>query len=1184
MRYKLARPKDLPDPASLALLEIQVDIYRKMRGGRPEYAEPIRNEALAALLDLGIAYHFRDEDEKAIAVLEELAANHGKVTGFRYLAVSYERLHRYEQAIDAHRRAIEKVPDSAFHLGHLGRLLCLMGREVEALDVLKAGQEAAPNDPHIRVRLASVRSRLRPDDLDDKDRRPTYSIIVVLGDRSNFSTYQTLLESLYRRMHKLVLVVDSDDTEKRINPRGDGRLDLKAWLRRHPGVEISDHALVHHRRLAVASRLLGRAYAVCDRWPPIAPVARELRAWTGKMAADLLLVCLDHTDPLFAEPYVEAATDAGYLVCGLSTADRPTPLDRRIDRSIPRIRCVAGAVTDLDRVLSTRGNSIVVRGELGLEAAYRPGPGKQDLTLFDRDFPTLAEAGAGFVLYMADPGSAPQEELARAGTLAARLRQSNRTALRQLTVVYRSAMPARFPVQYALPDNLVIWPRPDSSQDSNTAAMLRVGLHRSRAVVSPAAEELAPAIMADRPAIVVRTDGLPARMDDLYGAGMYRCDTLGEVVHLLGSLVDGCDPARDLRSGLLGASDLRRRSRFHTLGELLGCGVELLAGGETADRVSKLLRSEFDDAKGAGAGGTGQAHDGRADLPRWVEAADQALAAAGSALRVAPAFRDNPAPAQPGIVPALDAAAALVHGLERSGLIGRLTGEGSDGLLGQLLGGIDFPEGQVQSALLLKAILPDLTIYLVDVENRIGDAEQAITALFPDARIADAVEALPGKAIRSLDFVYTLDKRVAETRSYVPAVVIAQSALSLVTEERALILANRLAEWTVPFLVLSIDAAHPRAARYAQLSAALQRSFRLCDLGDPATERYLTTVAVSRAAVTQALTDRAGAIVPRKALGSPSVTIGLVVYNGAETLAAALESILTQTYWDFEVIVVDNTSTDTTLEIARRHADRDPRISIYPRRKNVGAVGNFRFALSLARGRYFCWASDHDLYDRVWLERMVAALDSRPNAVLAYPYFGMIDDRATRVGDHLTRFDTSGRGVAQRMRLVTDRMRGSGSKVYGLYRRAALDRVRLRTAVWWDRLFLLELAAVGEFVQVNEVLWWRRFKGVLRDSIEAPEVGKFGLIPAPLSTKDTVARQLDISFEDGRPPFLMRMATLANAVLLVWDVAIAPPGRGGSRLAMLPLALRSAYRAMVRTKAFIPAEFQALREYMVGRR
>lgn len=1181
MRYKLTQPKDLPDAAGLAFLEIQVEIYRKMRGDRPGYTGLIRNEALRALLALGTAYHFRGDDAKAIEVLEEFVTNQEKVTGFQYLAVSYERLHRYDEAEAAHRRAIERSGSNAFHLGHLGRLLCLQGREQEALGILKAGQKAAPHDSHIRARLASVRSRIWPDDFDETARRPTYTIIAVLGDRSNFSVYQTLLEQLYRRMHKLVLVVDADDTTKRVNPRGDGRLDLKAWIKRHPGVEVTDHAYIHQRRLEGLSRMAGRACATRRGLPWVTPVSSELRGWCLKMAADLVLVCLDRTDPLFAEPYIRAADDAGYLLCGIGTSDRRSPLEQRLGQSIPRIRCMPGDSPPGGRVISKSENAIVVRGDLALEPAYRPVPKKADLRLFDTIFPTLV--GGGFVLYLADPEMPPQDELIRAGALATRLRQSNRLDHRRLAVVYRSAMPASLPVQYAMPDNLVLWPRPDASQDSNTAAILRVGFQRAIAVVSRAAGELAPAIMADRPAILFATDGTPVRTDRLLGAGMYRRGSLGEVVALLSELIDGCDPAAGRRRDFSEAADLNRRSRFHNLGELLGHGVELIAGGETTDRASKLLQSEFDDARGAISPPEETAADSVGAQRGWIEAVDHALDAAGSSLRVAPEFRNIPAGIRPGIGPSLDAAAAVVRGIESSGLVARLTGPTSDGLLAQLLGGIDFPHDQLQLALLLKAVFPDLTIFLVDVEDRFDEAVQAVNAVFPDASIVNAVDAPLDKTVRSLDFVYTLDKRVADIKSFVPSVAVAQSALSLVPEERALILANRLAEWPVPFLVLSIDADHPRAARYARLSAALRRSFRVSDLGDPLKDRFLTAVAVSRAAVKQASLGRQEAIVPPKALGGPSVTIGLVVYNGAEGLSQSIDSILAQTYWDFEVIVVDNGSTDSTLEIARSYAERDPRIVIYPRKRNAGAVGNFRFALSLARGRYFCWASDHDVYDRVWLERMVHVLDSRPDAVLAYPYFGMIDDNGTRVGDHLVRFDTSGRDIEQRMRLVTDRMRGSGSKVYGLYRRAALDRVRVRTTVWWDRLFLLELASVGEFVQVNEVLWWRRFKGVLRDRIATPEIGKFGLIPDGLSTEGTVVRQLQISFEDGRPPFLMRMATLANALLLMWDVAIAPPVRQGMTLANLPVVFRSACRAVVRTKAFIPAEFRALRDYVMGR-
>lgn len=1183
MRYKLARPRDLPSAAELALLETQVEIYRRMRKGRPTYAGPIRNEALAALRELGIAYHFQGRDEQAIEVLEELAADRGKVGAYRYLAVSYERLHRYEEAVGAHRRAIARTELDAFHLGHLGRLLCLLGRDEEALDALEAGQRAAPNDTHIRARLASVRSRLRPDEFDEAARRTTYTIVVVLGDRSNFGVCQALLEHLYRRMHKLVLVVDADDAQRPEAARGLGRVDMKAWLKRHPGIEIADHATIHRRRLAGLSRAAGRSWCRSDRWPWVSVVSRQLRGWTLKMAADLVLVCLDRTDPLFAEPYMQAAEDAGYLICGLSTSERATPLEQRLDAGVPRLRCTTDGVPEPERVLPGGGNTVAVRGDLAIEPAYRPAPGKAELQLFDRIFPTLA--GAGFVLYLADPARPALDELLAAGALAGRLRQSSDPALRRLAVVYRSGLSARLPVQFAMPETLVIWPRPDASDDTNTVTMLRTGIHRAAAVVSRVARGLVPAVMADRPAILLDTeaDGRAAPHDG-YGTGMYRAGTLGEAVRLLGDLAEARDPLRPARQAILRTADLGRRSRFRSLGELLGHGVELLAGGEAVDRVSKLLLAEFDDARGAARPAGSAAAGGREPGESWRQAADRALATAGCGLRVPPGHADSPAVATPEIARALDAAAAIVRGLERCGLIDELTGPGSRGLLAQLLGGIDFPEDQVQAALLLKAVLPELTIYLVDVEYRFAAAEHALRSIFPEARILDATVTPPGAAVRALDFIYTLDKRLTDIRSYVPSIAIAQSALSLVPEERALILANRLAAWPVTHLLLSIASEHPRAARHPRLASALRRSFRLseAEAEETATDGYLTTLAVSRAAVTRSLTGGPQSQAP--AIGRPSVSIGLVVYNGAECLAESLDSILAQTFWDFEVVVVDNGSTDATLEIARSYADRDPRISIYPRRRNVGAVGNFRFALALARGRYFCWASDHDVYDAVWLERMVRALEGRPNAVLAYPYFGMIDDRGRRVGDHLVRFDTCGRGVAQRMRLVTDRMRGSGSKVYGLYRREALDRVRVRTAVWWDRLFLLELAAVGEFVQVDEVLWWRRYKGVLRDDIAAPEVGKFGLIPAGLSTKDTVIRQLRISFEDGKPPLLMRMATLANAVLLVVDVALMPPGRLASGLGLLPVALRSAVRAVVRTKAFIPAEFRALREFLTGGR
>lgn len=1179
MRYKIPIPRKLPDAAGLALLEVQLEIYRKLRGSSAAYTGLIRKEELNTLLELGKVYHFRGEDEKAIEVLEESAANRGRLDGYRYLAISYERTHRYAEAIDTHRRAIARVNGDAFHLGHLGRLLCLMGRDADALDVLTAGQKAAPYDTHIRARLASVHSRLSARELDDALRRPTYTMIVVLGDRANFSSLQTMLESLYQKEHKLILVFDSKDTQKLVNPRDDGRLDMKAWLRRHPGIEITNHAYIHRQRLRGLSKLAGREYVRRETVPWIVPADRALRGWTLKMGADLVVLALDRANPMFAEAYLRAANDAGYLICGVTTSRAPTALEQRLRRDFPVLRCVNDSKVGFTEVSLVNADEIVVTGDLALEPAYRPAPTAANEKTFDQIFPTIA--GGRFVLYLADPAADPLTELNWASSLASRLHHSNRPVLRELSVVYRSPMLTRFPVERPLPDNLLFWPRPNISADSNTSAMLRVGIHRAVAVLSSTSTELKAAVLAGRPAVCLQATTQP--VTGLVESLIQRCDSLGVMVSVLDSLSDGVDPLGDRRAAIMAADDLGRRSAFNTLGELLGHGVELLASGDSVDRVVRLLQSEFDEAQGGSQSLSETDSQVQVDdVEVWADAADRALVAAGSALRVAGTFRGNPAKAESVMLDGLKRAAGIVRGLERGGLLGLLRGASSNRLLAQLLGGIDFPVGQVQSALLVKAIFPDLTIYLVDVVDRADEAEKAVRAVFPKARFGNALAQASGKDIRTLDFVYTMDKRASEFRNFAPSVAISQSALSLVPEERALVLANRLVEWPVPFLLLSIEASHSRSARFNRLSAALRRSFRLSDLSEHESE-IRTTLAVARPAVMQALAGRTDGAGTSVKVGTPRVGLGLVVYNGAATLAESLDSILAQTYWDFELIVVDNGSTDATLDIARAYADRDPRVIIYPRPKNAGAIDNFRLAVALTGGEYFGWASDHDVYDRVWLERMVMALDGRSGAVLAYPHFGMIDDRGTRVGDHLVRFDTSGRSVGKRMRLVTDRMRGSGSKVYGLYRRAALDKVRIRTTVWWDRLFLLELAAVGEFVQVNEVLWWRRYKGVTRTRIEAPDIGKFGLIPPGLSTKDTVIRQLKISFKDGRPPFLMRMATLANAGLLLVDLVFAPPHRRTPRLSLLPLAVLSAYRAVVRTKAFLPAEFQALKEYVRGR-
>ncbi len=75
---------------------------------------------------------------------------------------------------------------------------------------------------------------------------------------------------------------------------------------------------------------------------------------------------------------------------------------------------------------------------------------------------------------------------------------------------------------------------------------------------------------------------------------------------------------------------------------------------------------------------------------------------------------------------------------------------------------------------------------------------------------------------------------------------------------------------------------------------------------------------------------------------SPSITIGMPIYNGDRFLIKTLDSYLKQTFTDFELIISDNASTDSTEKICREFASRDKRIQYFRNEKNMGAGWNFR--------------------------------------------------------------------------------------------------------------------------------------------------------------------------------------------------------------------------------------------------
>lgn len=205
------------------------------------------------------------------------------------------------------------------------------------------------------------------------------------------------------------------------------------------------------------------------------------------------------------------------------------------------------------------------------------------------------------------------------------------------------------------------------------------------------------------------------------------------------------------------------------------------------------------------------------------------------------------------------------------------------------------------------------------------------------------------------------------------------------------------------------------------------------------------------------------------------VTIGLPVYNGQNYLAETMESLLAQTYTDFELVISDNASTDRTETICREYAVRDERIRYYRQEENVGASANYNRVFELARGVYFKWAAHDDLLAPTYLERCVAVLDADPDVVLAYTQAKAIDDQGQVVKVYPGKHHFSAAAPRERFyEFVLDPH--PVVAVFGLMRRDVLGRTRLiGKYAGSDRPLLSELSLLGKFYEVPEHLFFYRF-------------------------------------------------------------------------------------------------------------
>lgn len=132
----------------------------------------------------------------------------------------------------------------------------------------------------------------------------------------------------------------------------------------------------------------------------------------------------------------------------------------------------------------------------------------------------------------------------------------------------------------------------------------------------------------------------------------------------------------------------------------------------------------------------------------------------------------------------------------------------------------------------------------------------------------------------------------------------------------------------------------------------------------------------------------------------PLVSITIPTYNGATYLRKSIESVLAQSFQDFELIVIDDVSTDATWDIAQEYTRCDRRIAAFQNNTRLGLVANFNRCIELAKGRYVCLWHQDDVMMPQNVERKVALLEANPRVGFVHSNILMIDEEGKVLSEH----------------------------------------------------------------------------------------------------------------------------------------------------------------------------------------
>lgn len=131
------------------------------------------------------------------------------------------------------------------------------------------------------------------------------------------------------------------------------------------------------------------------------------------------------------------------------------------------------------------------------------------------------------------------------------------------------------------------------------------------------------------------------------------------------------------------------------------------------------------------------------------------------------------------------------------------------------------------------------------------------------------------------------------------------------------------------------------------------------------------------------------------------VSVIMPSYNSAAYVREAISSVLDQTYKNWELIIVDDASTDNSIDVIRPYVENDPRIRLHVSEKNAGAAATRNKCTELATGDVIAFLDSDDLWLKEKLEKQVAVYQSDPSATFVFTHYQCMDKDGNPFGKEI---------------------------------------------------------------------------------------------------------------------------------------------------------------------------------------